>query len=166
MIDRPQIQQDLKEAQLQGEARRVSVLRLLIAALQNKEIEKRTRLAAQGKTEKLDEISQLDPDEILAVISSEAKKRREAIEAFTRGQREERAAAEKKELGILEGYLPPQLEEAELRDLIHGAMAKTQAQGIKDLGKVMTDLAPQVRNRAPGEQVARLVKEELGRQGS
>ena len=90
------VHQDLKEAQLKKEDLRVSVLRLLLASLNNREIEKRTKLSKSSPLEKLDELSKLTEEEIIEVIVSEAKKRREAISGFTQGGRKDSAEKEKK----------------------------------------------------------------------
>ena len=153
--------QSLKEAQLCGETLKVSVLRLVLAALQTKETEKRTKLSKTEPLEKLDGLSQLTEEEILNVLSSEAKKRRESIEAFQKGNRLELAAREEKELKFLESYLPAGLTEEELRALVKESISQTKAQSLKDLGRVMSDLAPKTRNRADGQQVSQIVKEAL-----
>lgn len=157
------VRQDLKEAQLKKEDLRVSVLRLLLASLNNREIEKRTKLSKSFPLEKLGELSQLTEEEIIEVIVSEAKKRREAIVGFTQGGRKDSAEKEKKELEILETYLPKPLSQEELKEIVIEVVAKTKAKTINDLGKVMKELQPEIkkRGRAEGELVSQIVKERL-----
>lgn len=153
--------QSLKEAQLRGETIKVSVLRLVLAALQTKETEKRTKLSKTESLEKLDGLSRLTEEEVLNVLSSEAKKRRESITAFQKGNRLDLVGQEEKELKFLESYLPAGLTEEELNVLVKESIKQTQAQGLKDLGRVMADLAPKTKNRADGQKVSQLVKEAL-----
>ena len=157
------VRQDLKEAQLKKEDLRVSVLRLLLASLNNREIEKRTKLSKSSPFEKLDELSKLTEEEIIEVIISEAKKRREAISGFTQGGRKDSAEKEKKELEILETYLPKPLSQNELKEIVMEVVAKTGAKTINDLGRVMKELMPEIkkRGRAEGELVSQIVREQL-----
>jgi len=157
------LRQDLKEAQLKKEDLRVSVLRLLLASLNNREIEKRTKLSKSSPLEKLDEFSKLTEEEIIEVIVSEAKKRKEAILGFTQGGRKDSAEKEKKELEILETYLPKPLSQDELKEIVIEVVAKTNAKTINDLGKVMKELMPEIkkRGRAEGELVSQIVREQL-----
>ena len=99
----------------------------------------------------------LPDDEVLAVLAREVKTRRESVEAFRGGGREDLAAKEEAEIAILAEYLPQQLGEAELRALIAEAIAATGAASPKEMGKVMGWLSPKVRGRADGKQVSALV---------
>lgn len=144
----------------------VLVLRQLLAAILNKEKEKRFK----AKEEK---DIQLTDEEVIEVISSEAKKRRESIVEFEKGKRQDLVEKEKKELEILEKYLPEQLPEEEIRKLIKEAIEKTDAKEIKDYnpsttrqgkniyGKVMAELMPKIKGKADGTLVSKIVKEFL-----
>jgi len=155
------IQSDLKQAQLSSETLKVSVLRLLIAAVNNKQIEKRTKLSKSEPVEKLEQLSKLDEEEVIGVINSEAKKRREAIEGFKKGNREKQAQIEEKELAILQSYLPEQLSESEIKEIVKKAIQAVNAKTLADLGKVMGQTLSQVKGRAGGDVVARIAKEQL-----
>ncbi len=125
---------------------RVSVLRLVLAAVQNREIELK---------------SELDDDQILAEITSAAKRRTESIEAFKEGGREDLVLKEGKELVILEEYLPSQLSPEELKSLIQEAIESTGASTPGDMGKVMKEIMPKVQGKADGKAVNQKVKELL-----
>ena len=132
----------------------VLVLRQLLAAILNKEKEKRFKAKEERDI-------QLTDEEVIEVISSEAKKRRESIVEFEKGKRQDLVEKEKKELEILEKYLPEQLPEEEIRKLIKGAIEKTDAKEIKDMGKVMAELMPKIKGKADGTLVSKIVKESL-----
>jgi len=157
------LHQDLKESQLKKEELRVSVLRLALASLNNKEIEKRTRLSKSFPLEKLEELSKLTEEEIIEILNSEAKKRKESIISFKQGQRLELAEKEEKELVILEEYLPKPISKEELEEMVKEAIAKVKAGSLADLGKVMSQLMPEIkkRGRADGNLVNQIVKELL-----
>src|SRR3990167_5448182 len=103
------------------------------------------------------------PEDIVGIVSSEAKKRREAIEAFGKAGRQELAAKEKEELDILLPFLPEQLSEEEVEKLVKEAIASTGATTQKDLGKVMGALAPKVKGRADGSLGRGRARELLGK---
>ena len=132
----------------------VSVYRQLLAAFLNKEKEKRFK----SKEEKE---ALLTDEEAMEVISSEAKKRKEAIVEFEKGSRQDLADKEKEELAILSVYLPEQMPEEELRKLVEEAIEKTGASDMKDMGKVMQELMPQVKGKVDGSLVGQIVKELL-----
>ncbi|MDP2927170.1 MAG: GatB/YqeY domain-containing protein [bacterium] len=148
MTLRQRLSQDLKGAQLKKEELRVSVLRLLFASLNNREIDKRTELTEE---------------EVIEAIIFEVKKRREAIAAFRQGNRPALAEKEEKERLILEAYLPQAISESELRGIIKEVIEATSAQTINDLGRVMKELMPRIKKlgRAEGHLVNSLVKEML-----
>jgi len=154
MALRQQIQSDLNESVLGKEELKSSVLRLLLAAILNKEKEKRYKLKA-------DKDVPLTDEEIIDVISSETKKRRESIELYEKGGRQELADKEKKEAIILQKYLPEQMSEEELRKLVQSAIAKVGAKTQKDMGKVMQELAPKTKGKADGSLISKVVKELL-----
>ena len=132
----------------------VSVLRQLLAAILNKEKEKRFKTKEEKDV-------QLTDEELIEVISSEVKKRRESILEFEKGKRQDLVEKEKKELEILEKYLPEQLSEEEIRKLTKEAIEKTDAREIKNMGKVMAELMPKIKGRAEGALVSKIVKELL-----
>jgi len=104
---------------------------------------------------------ELTDDEVVTVLSREVKTRRESIEAYTAGGRPEAAAKERREIDIIGAYLPEQLDEAELRTLVKGAVDESGATSPRDMGKVMAALMPKVRGRADGKHVSALVVQEL-----
>lgn len=146
------VDEDLKNALKSGEATRVSVLRMLSAAIHNKEIEKRTKLAKEGKSPE-----PLAEEEVLAALSSEAKKRRESVESFEKVGRHDLAAKEKEELAILNQYLPAQLSEEAVSSAVAEAIAATAASGPKDAGKVLGYLSAKLKGRADMAAVAKMV---------
>jgi uncharacterized protein YqeY len=156
-----QIQNDLKEAMKNKDAFLLGVLRMAVTAIKNKELEKRTKLSKTEAIEKLDEMSQLTDEEALAVMLSEAKKRKDAIEEFTKGGRQGLAEKEQKELEALKKYLPEQMGDEEIRKIVVGAIAQTGASDVKEMGKVMAAIMPQVKGKADGSLVNKIVKEEL-----
>lgn len=147
------IQGDLKASLKARDQVRSLTLRMLLAAMVNKE--KEAPRQAQGKDEELSD------EEIQAVVASEAKKRRESMDAFLKGERPELAEKEKAELEVLLAYLPEQLTEEQVRTLAYEAIQKTKAAGQKDMGKVMGELAPQIKGKADGAMVANIVKDLL-----
>jgi len=161
MTLREKIEQDFKEAFKAKEEARVSVLRLLLAAIKNRELEKRTKLSKSEPAEKLSELSKLTDEEIISVLSGEVKKRKEAIDQYKQGGREELAQKEKIEMEILAVYLPEQMTEEEIKKLAKEAIEKVGASGVSDLGKVMKVLMPLVKGKTDGNLVNKIVKEEL-----
>jgi len=158
------IKEDLKNSLKKGEDLVVSVLRMLLAATNNKETEKRTKIWKQkpdSNQECLEKESQLTEEEFIEVISSEVKKRRESVLEFERGKREDLASKERAEIEILQKYLPEQLSEEELRKIIKEAVLKVNAKEVKDMGKVMAELMPKVKGKADGGLVSKIVKEFL-----
>ena len=161
---REQITTDLKEALFAKEEEKVTTLRLLFAAVQNKEKENRYTISKKNvdaTPEELDKESQISGEEFMDIIAVEAKKRREAIEAFEKGGRQEMADKEKRELSILEAYLPAQLTEEEITVLVVEAVKESGAKDMKDMGKVMAQLTQTTRGKADGSLVSNIVKEQL-----
>ncbi len=164
MVLKQQIQSDLNESVKGREELRSSVLRLLLSEINNKETEKRTKIwkeKPKAKVEELEKESQLVDDEIISVISTEIKKRRESIEFFEKGGKKEMADKEKKEAVILQKYLPEQMSEEELRKFVKAAIAKVGAKEQKDMGKVMAELMPKTKGKADGSLISKVVKELL-----
>lgn len=141
-----QLDADLKEALKSRDDLKVSVIRMVKASLKNKAIEK---------------MSQLDPDDVVSVLSSLCKQRRESIEQFTAGGRHDLAERETKELGILTGYLPRQLSAEEIDALVRQAAAESGATSPADVGKVMKSLMPKLKGQADGKAVNLRVREFL-----
>lgn len=157
----------------------LSVLRLLNAAIINKEKEKRYKIVnelrsspplanARASKEKpelaeneLEKESYLGDEETMEVVSGEVKKRKESLLLFEKGQRKDLVEKEQKELEILQKYLPEQLSEEELKKLVRGAVEKVGAKEIKDMGRVMAELMPKVKARADGGLVSKIIKELL-----
>ena len=129
-----------------GDALRRDVLRMAQNAAYT--IEKRDR-------------RELTDDDYAAILAREVKTRRESVEAFRAGGREDLAAKEESEIAILSEYLPQQLSEAEIQALVDEGIAATGASSARDLGKVMGWLAPRTRGRADGKQVSALVAQSL-----
>ncbi len=141
----------------------LGVLRMVATAVKNKEIEKRMKLAKSGETEKLEELSQLADEEIISVLSTEVKRRKDAASEYQAGNRPELAEKEMKESEFLMKYMPAQMSEDEIRDLVKKAIQDSGAVSDKEIGKVMGLLMPQVKGKADGVVVQKIVKEELGK---
>jgi len=137
---------DLTNAMKGRDALRLSVLRGLKTAIKNKQVELR---------------HELNDDQIRGVISSEIKKRKEAIEVFNQGSRPDLADKEEAELKILSGYLPPQLSEEEIKGILANVIEELSASGPKDLGKVMKLAMPRLAGKADGREVNQLARELL-----
>lgn len=140
------------------------VLSTLLSALHNKEIEKRTieaRKTPTASAEELEKASELTEEEILKTIQSEIKKRKEAIELYQKGGREELAQKEKDEMNILIQYAPEQISEDELRKIVKETVAEIGAKEMKDMGKVIAAVMIKVKGRAEGGVISKIAKEEL-----
>jgi uncharacterized protein YqeY len=142
-----QIPQDLKNALRNKRTLELSVLRMLQAALINKEIDNRKE--------------ELTDEGVISVVGSEIKKRRDAAREFEKVNRPDAADQEKAEIEILMKYMPQQMSEDEIRAAVKNAIDQTQAQSMKDIGKVMKVLMPTVKGKADGQAVNKIVKEEL-----
>jgi uncharacterized protein YqeY len=129
-----------------GDTLRRDVLRMAQNSIQA--IEKRDR-------------RELGDDDVIAVVTREVKTRRESVDAFRKGGREDLAAKEEAEIAILSDYLPEQLDDAAIQALVGEAVAATGASSARDLGKVMGWLSPRTRGRADGRRVAELVAQAL-----
>jgi hypothetical protein len=145
---RERLKADTTAAMRSGDALRRDVLRMAQNAIYN--IEKAKHLT-------------LSEDEVLGVVTREVKTRRESIEAFRKGGREDLATKEEAEIAILQDYLPAALSEAELRALVDEGVTATGASSARDLGKVMGWLAPRIRGRADGKVTSGLVAAALAR---
>ncbi len=154
------IQKEAQEALKSGDEAKRLVLNMLLTAVTNKEIEKRTKLSKGGETD-LEAKSKLSDEEFLSVISTEAKKRKEAIDAYDKAGRADLADKERIELKVLENYLPKQISEEEIRNEVKSIISQTGATGAGDIGKVMSALMPKVKGKADGSLVNKIVREEL-----
>jgi uncharacterized protein YqeY len=148
---RERIQSDITAAMRSGDGLRRDTLRMAESAIYN--AEKRDRRTYSD-------------DEVAAVLAREVKTRRESVEAFTKGGREDLAAKESAEIQILSAYLPQQLSEAEIAALIDEAIQATGASNPKDMGKVMGWLQPRTRGRADGRVVSQAVGAVLSQRAS
>lgn len=156
-----QLQSDMKEAMKQGNSKTVEVLRMALASINAREKEKRYKLSKDfpGLDEKgLLQKSALEDGEVINVLSSEIKKRKDAILLYEQGGRFELAVGEKGEIAILQPYLPEQLSEDDLKKRIEASIEKIGATQIKDMGKVMADLMPSIQGRADSTVVSGIVK--------
>jgi len=165
-----QIQQDSTEALKLHNQIKLGTLRMLLASVASKEKERRYKIAtdpafakASADEETLEKESQLTDEQILEVITSEIKKRRDAIVLYNQGKRPELAEKEEAEIKVLQEYLPEQLSEDEIKKLVAESIEKTGAKEMRDMGKVMADLNPKVKGKAEGGQVSKIVKELLGK---
>lgn len=165
MTLKEKINQDFKDAFKAKEELKVSVLRLLSSSIKNKETEKRTKLAKSGTQDEavLVKASQLEDEEVLAVIGTEVKRRKDSIEQYKAGGRPELVTQEEAELKILSVYLPEPMGEETVRQIVVESIKEAGVASAADLGKVMKVLMPKVKGRADGGMVNRIVKEELGK---
>src|SRR3989338_6702017 len=156
------IKADFKEAFKAKEQVKLSVLKMVNSEIGNAEIGKRGKLMKEGKTENIEVASILNDEEVLQVVGREVKKRKDSIEAFEKAGRLELAEKEKAELAALMAYMPEQLPEEKIRELAKKAVEQSGAKGEKEIGKVMSILAPQVKGKADGALVNKIVRELLG----
>jgi hypothetical protein len=140
------IEGELREAMKAHDAERRDALRLILNALKGSEKELQRPLSE---------------DEELQVLQRERKRRVEAAEAFRAGGREEQAASEERELAVLEEFMPSQLSEEEIEEIVDDAIAEVGATSMAQLGRVMADVMPQVAGRADGSVVSQIVREKL-----
>ena len=155
------IEEDFKKTLKEKRKIEVSTLRMLKAAIFNKEKEKRYKISKEKPDlsgEQLEKESQLRDEEVLEVVSSEIKKRKESILEFEKGERQDLVEKETKEKEILEKYLPEQLSEEEIKKLAMKVIEKIEAKEPKDMGKVMAELMPKVKGKADGILVSKIVK--------
>ncbi len=141
------INEDLKKAQQEKRELELLVLRGINSALHNREIENK------GK--------ELDKEEVIEVITAEAKKRKDAIEGFKKGNRKDLVEKEQKELEILKRYLPEQMSDQEIKQEAEKVIAEVNAISPQDVGKVMGGLMPKIKGRAEGNRVRKIAAELL-----
>lgn len=141
-----QLIQDMKEAMKAKQAERLSTIRQLRSAIKNKEIEQK---------------QDLNDEAIISVIGTLVKQRREAAQMYSENDRPELAAKEEAEMSVLQQYLPAQLGEDELRDIITQVIADVGATAMKDMGKVMPQVMARTKGAAEGKLVNQIVREQL-----
>jgi uncharacterized protein len=141
-----EIDDELKVAMKARDAERRDALRLILNSLKNSQKELQRPLSEE---------------EELQVLQRERKRRVEAAEAFRSGGREEQAAAEERELEVLEEFMPEPLSEDEIDEIVDDVIAEVGATRMADLGRVMADVMPQIAGRADGSQVSQIVREKL-----
>lgn len=142
-----QISSDLQSALKANDKIKLSILRMIKAAIKNKEIDK-------GHVS-------LNDDEVMAILNSFLKKGKESFEQFSNAGREELAAQEKEELLIVQSYLPEQLSDDEIREMALEAVKETGAAGAKDFGNVMKAMMAKTKGKADGKVVSALIKKLL-----
>ena len=141
-----QIQQDMKDAMRAKDKARLATIRLIMAAIKQREVDERI---------------ELDDAQVIAVLDKMSKQRRESISQFEQAGRDDLASQEKAELELIQQYLPEQLTETEINELIDTAMQQTGATSMKDMGKVMGQLKPKLQGRADMGAVSALIKARL-----
>ena len=140
------ILQDVKDAMRAKDKPRLATIRLITAAIKQREVDERI---------------ELDDTQVLVVLDKMCKQRRESISQFEQAGRDDLAAQEKAELALIQQYLPEQLGEAEINGLIDAAMEQTGAASMKDMGKVMGQLKPKLQGRADMGAVSAMIKARL-----
>ena len=145
-----QMKKDLEASMRSKDAKTTSVLRMLISAIRNAQISKR----GSGR--------ELSEDDILAVLNSEAKKRKESISAYIQGRRGVLAQKEQEEIEVIGKYLPARLTSKELETIIKETMEELDGAGQKDFGRIMGRVMAKAKGRADGRQVGEIVKKMLG----
>jgi uncharacterized protein YqeY len=146
MALKERLDQDMKSAMREKAQLKLDTIRMLKSAIKYREIEL---------------MKPLDDAGIHGVVASEIKRRRDSVEQYRAGNRQDLADKEQKEIEFLQAYLPQQLTEAEIRAKVEAAVKGTGAQGMKDMGAVMKALMPEVQGRADGKVVSELVKARL-----
>jgi len=141
------IQQDVKDAMRAREKQRLATIRLITAAIKQREVDERI---------------ELDDEQVLLILDKMCKQRRESISQFEKAGRDDLIAVEVREMEIIQGYLPKQLGDDEIAALIDAAMSDTGATSIKDMGKIMGQLKPKLQGRADMSAVSAMIKARLG----
>jgi uncharacterized protein YqeY len=143
---KPKLTTEMKSSMKSGDKKRLGVIRLMLAAIKQIEVDERI---------------ELDDTRILAVLDKMAKQRRESISHYSDAGRDDLVAVEQAEIDIIQEYLPEALSEAEINDLVEQSIASTGAATIKDMGKLMGVLKPQLQGRADMSKVSQLIKSRL-----
>lgn len=143
------IRKDMVSATKSRDLVALSTLRMLLASVKNREIEL---------------LEEADDAEVMKIIATSIKQRKESVEFYDKGGRKDLVEKETREIEVLEAYLPPQLNREDLVSLIEEIISEVGALGVRDIGKVMKDLMPRVTGRADGKEVSDLVREILSKE--
>jgi uncharacterized protein YqeY len=143
---KPQLIADMKSSMKSGDKQRLGVVRMMLAAVKQVEIDERI---------------ELDDTRVLAVLDKMAKQRRESIAQYSEAGRDDLVAIEQAEIDIIQQYLPEALTEAEINELVEQSIASTGASTMKDMGKLMGELKPKLQGRADMGKVSQLIKSRL-----
>ena len=143
---KPQLTSDMKSSMKSGDKHRLGVVRLILAAIKQIEVDERI---------------ELDDTRVLAVLDKMAKQRRESISHYSDAGREDLVAVEQAEIEIIKEYLPEALSDTEINDIVEKSITDSGAESIKDMGKVMGLLKPQLQGRADMGKVSQLIKSRL-----
>ncbi len=138
-----QLTEDIKKAMKDQEKERLGTLRLISAAIKQKEVDERV---------------ELDDTQVLAVLDKLARQHRDSIDQYEQAGRADLVSKEQSELAVVESYLPEQLSEDEVRNIVQSAIEKTGAESMKDMGKVMGIIKPELQGRADMSSVSNIVK--------
>lgn len=156
------LQSEVKEALKSGDSQKRMLLGMVLSAIKNRELEKRGKIIkTETDAAKVEEQSKLNDEEVIEVLSSEIKKRKDAVEQFEKGGRPELAEGERKEIETLMAYMPEQMSEEEIRAEVKKTISETGVKDIKEMGKVIGAIMAKIKGKADGQTVNRLVKEEL-----
>ena len=147
MTLKEKITSDMKDAMKSGDKDRLGVIRLILSAVKQREVDERITL---------------DDAQILSVLDKMLKQRRESVAQFTQGNRKDLADKEEAEIKVIQGYMPAQLSDAELDQMVAAAVAESGAATVKDMGKVMGILKPKVAGKADMSAVSAKIKAKLG----
>jgi uncharacterized protein YqeY len=157
------IQKDLNEALKSGDSQKRLVLGMVVTEFKNREIAKRTQLAKTiSDIGELEKQSQLNDEETIEVLAREVKKRKEAIEQFVTGNRQDLAEREKTEIGIISDYLPQQLSEEEVEKIVKTTISELGAVTQKDFGKIVGLVMKRTKGQTDAATISRLIKKVLG----
>ncbi|MDF2367757.1 GatB/YqeY domain-containing protein [Sneathiella sp.] len=149
---RNEIKESLKEAMKSKDKRRISTLRLILATLQDRDLAARDKGAEEGITD----------DEILQMLTTMVRQRKDSIAAYEKGGRVDLATAEQEEIDIISDYLPKQFDEAETRKAVEAVIADIGANGLKDMGKTMAELKTRYAGQMDFSKASAIVKGALG----
>lgn len=142
------IQQEMKDALKSGNSQKRTLLGMVLSSVKNKEIEKRTELT---------------DEDVIGVISSEIKKRKDSVEQFEKGGRPELAEGERKEAEMLMAYMPEQMSEEDIRSEVKKTIADMGVKDVKEMGKLIGAVMAKIKSKADGTLVSKIVKEELSK---
>jgi len=142
------LQQEMKDALKSGNSQKRTLLGMVLSSVKNKEIEKRTELT---------------DEDVIGVISSEIKKRKDSVEQFEKGGRPELAEGERKEAEMLMAYMPEQMSEEDIRSEVKKTIADMGVKDVKEMGKLIGAVMAKIKSKADGTLVSKIVKEELSK---